>query len=252
MSQTEKNNLWSISILLIILLGIVLISISIKISTMQSIDTDQPYNLSKTNMNIQVNAILSQQNEFEQFYTPYIGINKIPLVEKENILKSPYYDSSVPRDIPLEQERLHGNDRLYLLFHENEISRDNTKPQIESILLEIVRLVPGNKKMDIITIPMSLDSENIYKSDEFSFPLRGYYQAYFKITLKNTFNNSESANSMNKTAKSTQNILQESSHKLHINIYQNEQEELLESQKPLVVFSRWIFNDNVSIIENGQ
>lgn len=235
MKQVRQKNLWPLGILLIIVLGIILIVASVKIAMKQSIDTDRSFGAERNDVDVNINRIMSYQNGFEKFYTPYIGINKIPSFLPENIMKNPYYVTSVPKNYPQEENRLHKTENvLYIAFQENQnaIKMQNT-PIIESVSLEITRLIQGDKKTTTIIIPMikdTHDSQDLYKSETFSLPLDGYYQALFKVKVMFNETNLQSKESPNIT-----NTTQQIKDSIPTKSSQDDRE---------VYFSYWIFNGN--------
>ncbi len=218
--NSHQRNLWPIGILFIILIGVVLIIFSIRISSKQSIDTDKSFDSERKEVDIHINDIMSYQNEFEKFYTPYIGINRIPELEQQNILKNPYYTASVPKDYPIERDRLHhDNNTLYLFFHRKDMAATNSSyeeqskqeseninadflyPVISQVSLEVTRLVQGEKKATSFVIPVQKYTENTYKIENFSLPLQGYYQLYFKVTTCHNQNLTHVHSSLNDKCK---------------------------------------------------
>lgn len=186
----KKRTLWPLGILLVIALGIVLIVISIRISSKQSIDTDRTFNLKRIELDEKINAIMQQQNAFESLYN--VRISTIGDRMNAVIMKNPYYVTPVPRDTPEKEGLLQSKDNVITIYVEKKKDSNNIQDMpIESVGLEFVRLDQGEKEVSVLTIPMEESEENIYSTKTFSLPMQGYYQARFKIDVKNATQDKE-------------------------------------------------------------
>ena len=186
----KKRTLWPLGILLVIALGIVLIVISIRISSKQSIDTDRTFNLKRMKLDEKINAIMQQQNAFESLYN--VRISTIGDRMNAVIMKNPYYVTPVPRDTPEKEGLLQSKDNVITIYVEKKKDSNNIQDMpIESVGLEFVRLDQGEKEVSVLTIPMEESEENIYSTKTFSLPMQGYYQARFKINVKNATQDKE-------------------------------------------------------------
>lgn len=186
----KKRTLWPLGILLVIALGIVLIVISIRISSKQSIDTDRTFNLKRIELDEKINAIMQQQNAFESLYN--VRISTIGDRMNAVIMKNPYYVTPVPRDTPEKEGLLQSKDNVITIYVEKKKDSNNIQDMpIESVGLEFVRLDQGEKEVSVLTIPMEESEENIYSTKTFSLPMQGYYQARFKINVKNATQDKE-------------------------------------------------------------
>lgn len=186
----KKRTLWPLGILLVIALGIVLIVISIRISSKQSIDTDRTFNLKRIELDEKINAIMQQQNAFESLYN--VRISTIGDRMNAVIMKNPYYVTPVPRDTPEKEGLLQSKDNVITIYVEKKKDGNNIQDMpIESVGLEFVRLDQGEKEVSVLTIPMEESEENIYSTKTFSLPMQGYYQARFKINVKNATQDKE-------------------------------------------------------------
>lgn len=186
----KKRTLWPLGILLVIALGIVLIVISIRISSKQSIDTDRTFNLKRIELDEKINLIMQQQNAFESLYN--VRISTIGDNMNAVIMKNPYYVTPVPRDTPEKEGLLQGKDNVITIYVEKKTSSTDIEDmRIESVELEFVRLDQGEKEASVLTIPMQKSSENAYITESFSLPMQGYYQARFKINVKNATQDEE-------------------------------------------------------------
>lgn len=186
----KKRTLWPLGILLVIALGIILIVISIRISSKQSIDTDHTFNLKRIELDEKINVIMQQQNAFEKLYD--VRISTIGDSMNAVIMKNPYYVTPVPRDTPEKESLLQGKDNVITIYVEKKTnSTDMEDMRIESVGLEFVRLDQGEKEVSVLTIPMQKSSENAYITESFSLPMQGYYQARFKINVKNATQDKE-------------------------------------------------------------
>lgn len=186
----KKRTLWPLGILLVIALGIVLIVISIRISSKQSIDTDRTFNLKRIELDEKINAIMQQQNAFESLYN--VRISTIGDRMNAVAMKNPYYVTPVPRDTPEKEGLLQSKDNVITIYVEKKKDSNNIQDMpIESVGLEFVRLDQGEKEVSVLTIPMEESEENIYSTKTFSLPMQGYYQARFKINAKNATQDKE-------------------------------------------------------------
>lgn len=186
----KKRTLWPLGILLVIALGIVLIVISIRISSKQSIDTDRTFNLKRIELDEKINAIMQQQNAFESLYN--VRISTIGDRMNAVIMKNPYYVTPVPRDTPEKEGLLQSKDNVITIYVEKKKDGNNIQDMpIESVGLEFVRLDQGEKEVSVLTIPMEESKENTYSTKTFSLPMQGYYQARFKINVKNATQDKE-------------------------------------------------------------
>lgn len=186
----KKRTLWPLGILLVIALGIILIVISIRISSKQSIDTDHTFNLKRIELDEKINVIMQQQNAFEKLYD--VRISTIGDSMNAVIMKNPYYVTPVPRDTPEKESLLQGKDNVITIYVKKKTnSTDMEDMRIESVGLEFVRLDQGEKEVSVLTIPMQKSSENAYITESFSLPMQGYYQARFKINVKNATQDKE-------------------------------------------------------------
>lgn len=186
----KKRTLWPLGILLVIALGIVLIVISIRISSKQSIDTDRTFNLKRIELDEKINAIMQQQNAFESLYN--VRISTIGDRMNAVIMKNPYYVTPVPRDTPKNEGLLQSKDNVITIYVEKKKDSNNIQDMpIESVGLEFVRLDQGEKEVSVLTIPMEESEENTYSTKTFSLPMQGYYQARFKINVKNATQDKE-------------------------------------------------------------
>ena len=186
----KKRTLWPLGILLVIALGIVLIVISIRISSKQSIDTDRTFNLKRIELDEKINVIMQQQNAFESLYN--VRISTIGDRMNAVIMKNPYYVTPVPRDTPEKEGLLQSKDNVITIYVEKKKDSNNIQDMpIESVGLEFVRLDQGEKEVSVLTIPMEESEENIYSTKTFSLPMQGYYQARFKINVKNATQDKE-------------------------------------------------------------
>ncbi|GAB0172572.1 hypothetical protein [Helicobacter trogontum] len=181
----KKRTLWPFGILLVIALGIVLIVISIRISSRQSIDTDHTFNIKRIELDEKINSIMQQQNAFENLYN--VRISTIGDGVNAPIMKNPYYTIPVPRDIPKNEGLLHGDNSVLTIYLERKKYDESTQDiYIKSVDLEFVRLDQGEKKASKLSVPMIKSGENTYSTKAFSLPMQGYYQARFKINAKAT------------------------------------------------------------------
>ncbi|MDY5951167.1 MAG: hypothetical protein SPJ16_08270 [Helicobacter sp.] len=186
----KKRTLWPLGILLVIALGIVLIVISIRISSKQSIDTDRTFNLKRIELDEKINVIMQQQNAFESLYN--VRISTIGDRMNAVIMKNPYYVTPVPRDTPEKEGLLQSKDNVITIYVEKKKDGNNIQDMpIESVGLEFVRLDQGEKEVSVLTIPMEESEENTYSTKTFSLPMQGYYQARFKINAKNATQDKE-------------------------------------------------------------
>lgn len=186
----KKRTLWPLGILLVIALGIVLIVISIRISSKQSIDTDRTFNLKRIELDEKINAIMQQQNAFESLYN--VRISTIGDRMNAVAIKNPYYVTPVPRDTPEKEGLLQSKDNVITIYVEKKKDGNNIQDMpIESVGLEFVRLDQGEKEVSVLTIPMEESEENTYSTKTFSLPMQGYYQARFKINVKNATQDKE-------------------------------------------------------------
>lgn len=186
----KKRTLWPLGILLVIALGIVLIVISIRISSKQSIDTDRTFNLKRIELDEKINVIMQQQNAFESLYN--VRISTIGDRMNAVIMKNPYYVTPVPRDTPEKEGLLQSKDNVITIYVEKKKDSNNIQDMpIESVGLEFVRLDQGEKEVSVLTIPMEKSEENTYSTKTFSLPMQGYYQARFKINVKNATQDKE-------------------------------------------------------------
>lgn len=186
----KKRTLWPLGILLVIALGIVLIVISIRISSKQSIDTDRTFNLKRIELDEKINAIMQQQNAFESLYN--VRISTIGNRMNAVAMKNPYYVTPVPRDTPEKEGLLQSKDNVITIYVEKKKDGNNIQDMpIESVGLEFVRLDQGEKEVSVLTIPMEKSEENTYSTKFFSLPMQGYYQARFKINVKNATQDKE-------------------------------------------------------------
>ena len=186
----KKRTLWPLGILLVIALGIVLIVISIRISSKQSIDTDRTFNLKRIELDEKINAIMQQQNAFESLYN--VRISTIGDRMNAVIMKNPYYVTPVPRDTPEKEGLLQSKDNVITIYVEKKKDSNNIQDMpIESVGLEFVRLDQGEKEVSVLTITMEKSEENTYSTKTFSLPMQGYYQARFKINAKNATQDKE-------------------------------------------------------------
>ena len=186
----KKRTLWPLGILLVIALGIVLIVISIRISSKQSIDTDRTFNLKRIELDEKINVIMQQQNAFESLYN--VRISTIGDRMNAVAMKNPYYVTPVPRDTPEKEGLLQSKDNVITIYVEKKKDSNNIQDMpIESVGLEFVRLDQGEKEVSVLTIPMEESEENIYSTKTFSLPMQGYYQARFKINAKNATQDKE-------------------------------------------------------------
>ncbi|MCI7410760.1 hypothetical protein [Helicobacter bilis] len=186
----KKRTLWPLGILLVIALGIVLIVISIRISSKQSIDTDRTFNLKRIELDEKINAIMQQQNAFESLYN--VRISTIGDRMNAVIMKNPYYVTPVPRDTPEKEGLLQSKDNVITIYVEKKKDSNNIQDMpIESVGLEFVRLDQGEKEVSVLAIPMEESEENTYSTKTFSLPMQGYYQARFKINVKNATQDKE-------------------------------------------------------------
>lgn len=203
----NKKSLWPIGILLVILLGVILIIASVRISKMQNIDPNLTYGMKKIDMDKNANDILQKQNAFEAEFSAYLGINNKDILLDSNTsknanfsttkaLKSPYYATPVPSTLPNSKEMLHGNDSLYLIFKPKNSKNPNAindlANDIESISLLFSRILIDNKNLEKIDFKMELNAHEsdtlIYVANNISLPHKGYYEADFNIKLKDNEN----------------------------------------------------------------
>lgn len=186
----KKRTLWPLGILLVIALGIVLIVISIRISSKQSIDTDRTFNLKRIELDEKINVIMQQQNAFESLYD--VRISTIGDRMNAVAMKNPYYVTPVPRDTPKKEGLLQSKDNIITIYVEKKKDGNNIQDMpVESVGLEFVRLDQGEKEVSVLTIPMEESEENTYSTKTFSLPMQGYYQARFKINVKNATQDKE-------------------------------------------------------------
>ncbi len=182
----KKHTLWPIGILLIIALGIVLIIVSIRISSKQSIDTDHTFGMKKIELDENINLIMQQQNTFEKLYNVHVSTIADGSIHAP-IMKNPYYVTPVPKNIPTNEGLLQGNDIVTLYFEKkiNQNMRDELSHdfKILSVTLAFVRLEQGEKEVSTLTIPMTKHTDNSYITAPFSLPMHGYYQARFTINI---------------------------------------------------------------------
>lgn len=185
-----KPNLWPIGILLIILLGIVLISVSIRISSIQSIAPDSTFNAKKLFVDTNINELISTQNRFERIYDTYLGINKTPEAKDSYLIHSPYYvRPPAPKTKPSSDIKLAlHNNKLTLRFTKRPADALLDEASLESASLEFVRLDSDSKDVKLVSVPLYKgalsEGDLVFHTDYFSLPLRGYYQARFEVSAR--------------------------------------------------------------------
>ncbi|MWV61266.1 hypothetical protein DCO58_10525 [Helicobacter saguini] len=195
MSPKNKKSLWPIGILLVILLGVILIIVSVRISKMQSIDPSLTYGMKKVDLDTKANALLENQNKFESEYAAFVGVNSkeiLPDSKKFSELKGAYYTSPVPKDLPNSKYMLHGNDSIYIIFEPKSSKIDNLVSNIESISLQASRILPDDKNMERLNFNTELNTHEsdklIYVAHNITLPHKGYYEVDFIIKLKDNEN----------------------------------------------------------------
>lgn len=196
MSQQNKKSLWPIGILLVILLGVILIIASVRISKMQNIEPNLTYGMRKIDMDAKANALLENQNNFESEFVSFVGVNNkeiSPDSKKFSTLKGAYYTAPVPQDLPDSKYMLHGDDSIYIIFEPKSSNIDNLVENIESIKLQASRILPDDKNMERLEFDMQLNAHEsdklIYVAHNITLPHKGYYEIDFVLRLKNNENN---------------------------------------------------------------
>lgn len=160
----KQKTLWPIGILLIIALGVVLISVSIYISSIQSIDTDHTFDMKRTDLNEEINAIMKKQNVFESIYNVHISTIG-DTSSSAPTMRNPYYVGGVPRDIPTDEGALHKGSKLSIFVEPRVGAVVSGKPNAIVIPeMSITRLDQGEKKANEQKITAEL--ENIGKHNE--------------------------------------------------------------------------------------
>lgn len=185
----KKHTLWPIGILFIIVLGIVLIVISIRISSRQSIDTDHTFNMKRLELNENINSIMQKQNIFESHYKVHISTVG-DKTENAPIMKNPYYITPVPRDIPEGEGLFQAENNAITIYLEKRDNADFSEYENSIIFpyaLEFARLDQGEKKVDTIYVPLYNDGNNIYTTHYFNLPKPGYYQVRLAIMVVQHF-----------------------------------------------------------------
>ncbi|RDU61456.1 hypothetical protein [Helicobacter sp. MIT 14-3879] len=200
----NKRTFWPFGILFIIFLGIVLITISIRISSIQSIAPDSTFNEKKLFVDANINELMNIQNRFESFYTVYLGINRSPNAENLYKIQSPYYSKPpAPKAEPQEHIKLNPNNNIFFLHfvklhdrkpapphsYESDSKQDNKQtPMIESVKVEFVRLDTESKEVKSLEIPLYKDNSHSlqqeFKTESFSLPSKGFYQARFEVSAR--------------------------------------------------------------------
>lgn len=175
--------MWPIGILLVILLGVILIIVSIRISTIQSIDTDHTFGLKKDILDKDINYIMRKQNLFSSFYNVRINSTEPHDIKNSVIIENPYYISPVPKDVLGGNTTLMNDKKIFLYLENKKTDLIGNSADIKDISLEFVRLVQGEKEVTSLTIPMEKINTNVYRARDFLLPLDGYYQARFKIVV---------------------------------------------------------------------
>lgn len=189
----NKRTFWPLGILLIIILGIILIAVSIRISSIQSTATDSTFGYKKLFVDENINNLMNIQNRFDKFFTSYLGINKPPIIDSLHKINNPYYvKPPVPKVAPQDNIRLTSNKNvLFLYFAKKAKDSSQNYPLIESVKLEFVRL--DNQSNEVKSMNVSLqpyEDKNLkdlgmtFKSDLFSLPLQGFYQARFEVDVR--------------------------------------------------------------------
>ncbi len=183
----KGRSLWPIGILIVIFLGVMLIIVSIRISKQQSIDTDHTFDLKKDIVDKDINKIMQKQNIFSNIYNVRINVTMPHNIENSIIMNSPYYATPVPKKE--DNAILNNSENIIFLYLENKQNNNLDNIQfvdIQDISLEFVRLIQGEKEVTSLIVPMDKIDTNIYRARDFSLPLKGYYQARFKITANFT------------------------------------------------------------------
>lgn len=183
----KKRTLWPIGILFIIVLGIILIVISIRISSKQSIDSDNTFSMKRLELNENINTIMQQQNMFENYYNVHIST----IGDKTSnapLMQNPYYISPVPHNIPNGEGSLQINNNAITLYLEKKkdgiTETDAFKDSIVfPYMLTFVRLDQGEKKTDTIYAPLYSSGNGIYTTRSFTLPKQGFYQARLTILV---------------------------------------------------------------------
>lgn len=182
----KKRTLWPIGILFIILLGIILIVVSIRISSSQSIDTDNAFSMKRLELDDNINSVMQQQNIFESHYNVHISTigdtsSNAPLMQ------NPYYITPVPRKIPDGDGLLQSNNNitLYLEKRKNDSTESSDFKDfiVFPYMLTFVRLDQGEKKADTIHVPLYGGGNGIYTTESLTLPKQGFYQARLAIVV---------------------------------------------------------------------
>lgn len=87
---TQPKNLWPYGILLVILLGVVLISVSIRISVQNPVVDDVPFFIKHDDMDFAINDLLESTKALEEDFDFFIQANTTPTNDKPLRPYSPY------------------------------------------------------------------------------------------------------------------------------------------------------------------
>lgn len=178
---------WPFGILLIILIGIVLITATIIISTKQSIAPDNAYDSKKVFLESRINDFIEIQNKFETYLLPFI-FKDLNFQNGIRIL-SPLLARAPRIDIKDENVfELINNKSLYLVFSK---VKENSPFKIKNITLELIPPSDKNKQIkESIIIDFHQNSELIYESSILNLIDKGQYKGIIRIVLQNKENES--------------------------------------------------------------
>ncbi|RDU72547.1 hypothetical protein CQA66_04350 [Helicobacter aurati] len=192
--MSNRRTFWPLGILFIILLGIILIVVSVRISSIQSIAPDSAFSQKKLFVDTNINELMNIQNRFETFYIPYLGINKHPNRESIYKIQNPYYvKPPAPKTEPQEHIKLKPEDNMLFLVFAGQATnnRDGQYPLIKFAELEFVRLNMESKEVESFKVPLHEyrdekieNNDVVFESESFSLPLKGFYQARFSIHVQ--------------------------------------------------------------------
>lgn len=182
----KKRTLWPLGILLIIVLGIVLIAISIGISSRQSIDTDNTFDMKRLELNENINEIMRQQNLFESQYSVHISTMG-DTSSNAPLMQNPYYTSPVPRKIPDGDGLLKvGDDTITIYFEKKNHTEKSSEFKDYAVfpyMFTFVRLDQGKKNVDTIYATLHSSDDGIYTAKSFDLPKDGFYQVRLGVMI---------------------------------------------------------------------
>ncbi|PAF49558.1 hypothetical protein BKH41_02525 [Helicobacter sp. 12S02232-10] len=175
----KNRNFWPLGILSIIIIGIILLFLLVKLSMMNPIIDDNAYFEKYSEVDKDINKIIKNTEEFENYYTLYIGANQKPLKNSLSRPLSPYFVKG-HRDKLKEEPKIELFTNAPNYIYVTIVPKTLSSPISDlNIKLFMTRYHMNTEHLDLGSLQCS--TEDFCSSPKFELNIKGRWKAILQV-----------------------------------------------------------------------